>query len=350
MPPPEHVDRSFGQSGPSETPRSRLPEQPSITLPKGGGAIRGIGEKFTTNPATGTGAMTVPIAVSPSRAGMTPELSLKYDSGSGNGIFGFGWSLTLPSITRKTDRGLPTYRDRHDSDVFLLSGAEDLVPVLGPDGEHLHDTTTDPRYVLRRYRPRVDGLFARIERWTRRRDGAVHWRSISADNILTIYGQDTESTIADPDDHTRVFAWLICETRDDLGNVIRYRYAREDGVGVDLACACEQNRGPRDDARRSTNRYLKRIQYGNRRPLLDDDGHRPRFLADLPPERSESAQFMFDVVFDYGDHDPETPVPDGDGDLPEGPVLVLQVRIRSSYDPALQADPDLPPNSRRPGW
>ena len=38
---------------------------PAITLPKGGGAIRGIGEKFGANPVTGTGSMTVPIATSP---------------------------------------------------------------------------------------------------------------------------------------------------------------------------------------------------------------------------------------------------------------------------------------------
>ena len=28
---------------------------PTISLPKGGGAIRGIGEKFAANPVTGTG-------------------------------------------------------------------------------------------------------------------------------------------------------------------------------------------------------------------------------------------------------------------------------------------------------
>jgi len=40
---------------------------PSITLPKGGGAIHGRGEKFAANPVTGTGSMTVPIATSPGR-------------------------------------------------------------------------------------------------------------------------------------------------------------------------------------------------------------------------------------------------------------------------------------------
>src|SRR5712691_6292017 len=80
---------------------------PSISLPKGGGAIHGIGEKFAANPVTGTGSMVVPIALSPGRSGFGPQVTLSYDSGAGNGPFGFGWSLSLPSIVRKTDKGLP---------------------------------------------------------------------------------------------------------------------------------------------------------------------------------------------------------------------------------------------------
>src|SRR5438445_40546 len=101
---------------------------PNVSLPKGGGAVRGIGEKFDTNPVTGTGSVVVPIAVSPGRMGFGPKLLLSYDSGSGNGPFGFGWSLSLPSISRKTDKGAPLYRDVDESDVFVLSGSEDLVP------------------------------------------------------------------------------------------------------------------------------------------------------------------------------------------------------------------------------
>src|SRR5687767_2092003 len=99
---------------------------PSISLPKGGGAIRGIGEKFAANPVTGTGSMSVPIGASPGRSGFSPQLSLNYDSGAGNGPFGFGWALSLPQIARKTDKGLPQYQDALESDVYLLSGAEDL--------------------------------------------------------------------------------------------------------------------------------------------------------------------------------------------------------------------------------
>src|SRR5262245_31269268 len=198
-------------------------EAPSISLPKGGGAIRGIGEKFAANPVTGIGSMSVPIATSPGRSGFGPQLSLTYDSGAGNGPFGFGWGLSLPSITRKTDKGLPQYLDAVDSDVFVLSGAEDLVPVLVQntqgkwEREPLRPRTVNrATYRVDRYRPRIEGLFARIERWTNQKDPAeTFWRSISKDNITTWYGKTADSRIADPADQSRIFSWLICQSHDD---------------------------------------------------------------------------------------------------------------------------------------
>src|SRR5207248_7320083 len=187
----------------SDTKRNLLP---MIALPKGGGAIRGIGEKFAANPVTGTGSMTVPLATSPGRSGFGPQLSLSYDSGAGNGPFGFGWSLSLPAITCKTDKGLPRHfyggKDQPDSDVFLLSGAEDLVPILTedtPGNWKLKDVSSpDGKYVIRRYQPRIEGLFARIERLTNVDSGEIHWRSISRDNITTIYAKTNTSRIYDP--------------------------------------------------------------------------------------------------------------------------------------------------------
>src|SRR5215210_8232798 len=110
-----------------------LLEQRQIGNDKGAatrGALRGMGEKFAANPVTGTGSLSVPVYTSPGRSGFGPQLSLSYDSGAGNGPFGWGWGLSIPAVTRKTDKGLPTYRDAEESDVFILSDAEDLVPVL----------------------------------------------------------------------------------------------------------------------------------------------------------------------------------------------------------------------------
>lgn len=287
--------------------RVALPAPPAVSLPKGGGAIRGIGEKFAANPVTGTGSLSVPIATSPGRSGFGPQLSLSYSSGAGNGPFGFGWSLALPSITRQTDKGLPQYLDESESDVFILSGAEDLVPLLDSGGSRSSDPTTVPGYTIHRYRPRIEGPFTRIERWTRRSDGDVHWRSVSRDNVLTLYGKDAHSRIVASDDPSRIFTWLICETRDDKGNAIIYDYKPEDGAGVDLTSACEWNRGDLNDPRRTTNRYPKRIRYGNRVPLLDEiTKQRPRFLT---PDQIQKAGWMFEVVFDYGEHDADAPMP-----------------------------------------
>lgn len=64
---------------------------PSVTLPKSGGAIRNIDEKFQVNPNSETCALSIPISVSQGRtkAG-TPSLSLSYNSGGGNAAFGLG--------------------------------------------------------------------------------------------------------------------------------------------------------------------------------------------------------------------------------------------------------------------
>src|SRR5499426_366044 len=189
---------AFDQKGQDSTTSALT--APTISLPKGGGAIRGIGEKFAANPVTGTGSMTVPIAVTPGRSGFGPQLALSYDSGSGNGAFGLGWNLSLPAITRKTDKGLPKYQDAEESDVFILSGAEDLVPALIKDGDDwrpdISELSVDGvSYLVRLYRPRIEGLFARIERWANLETGATHWRSISKENITTFYGRTAESRI-----------------------------------------------------------------------------------------------------------------------------------------------------------
>ena len=81
---------------------------------------------FSWNSINGNAAMQVGLPLSPSSGGFTPNLSLGYNSGSGNTEFGLGWSLSLPSIQSKTDKMLPLYDDANESDVFLLAGAEDL--------------------------------------------------------------------------------------------------------------------------------------------------------------------------------------------------------------------------------
>jgi RHS repeat-associated protein len=265
---------------------------PSLSLPKGGGAIRGIGEKLGANPVTGTGSLSVPIAASPGRSGFGPQLALSYDSGAGNGPFGLGWRLSAPAITRKTDKGLPLYEDDRESDVFLISDAEDLVPVLVRCGDEwkrdeFEVTRGGATFRVQRYRPRVEGAFARIERWRDAATGETHWRTISRDNVFSLYGDSPASRIADPENPLRVFSWLLARTWDDRGNLAAYEYKAEDREGVPDALH-ERHRSV------AANRYCKRVLYGNAQPTDPNDPVLP-------------CGWHFQLVFDYGDHDAARP-------------------------------------------
>ncbi len=70
------------------------------------------------------------------------------------------------------------------------------MPLLVKDSDRWTREILPPRnvngvnYRIQRYRPRIEGLFARIERWTKLDDEAdISWRSISKDNITTCTGK-----------------------------------------------------------------------------------------------------------------------------------------------------------------
>ncbi len=274
-------------------------QAPTISLPKGGGAIRGIGEKFAANPVTGTGSMSVPIALSPGRAGFGPQLTLSYDSGAGNGLFGLGWNLGLPSIIRKTDKGLPQYRDDEESDVFVLAGAEDLVPKLDAAGHRLPPqqfSINNTPYKVFSYSPRIEGAFALIERWVDQTNSAnTFWRTISRDNITTWFGRIGDSRITDPENLAHTFQWLICQSHDDKGNVVEYLYDADKDADIETSALWEINRSA---SQRTATRYPSRIRYGNLKPYLPTLS-----ISNAWPSPSSVADqaWMFEAVFDYSD-------------------------------------------------
>ncbi len=79
---------------------------------------------------TGTAGFSIPLPITPGRNGFSPSLSLSYNSGEGIAPYGLGWSVGYPIIQRKIDKRLPRYRDGLEEDIFMFSGAEDLVPFL----------------------------------------------------------------------------------------------------------------------------------------------------------------------------------------------------------------------------
>lgn len=204
-----------------------------ISVPKGGGAISGIGETFQPDLHTGTGNLTIPLELPPGRNGLQPSLALSYSTGSPNGLFGLGWSLPVPAVRRKTDKGIPRYDPALDT--FVLSGAEDLVPVTPVTGS---DSV--------RYRPRGEAAFARITHVTGA--GGDYWEVWSTDGLRSLYGSlppppppspasppsgwADPAVVADPSQPGRIFAWLLTQTVDPLGNQISYTYEPDPAGGA----------------------------------------------------------------------------------------------------------------------
>ncbi|MBK7957187.1 MAG: VCBS repeat-containing protein [Bacteroidetes bacterium] len=153
-------------------------------------------------------------------------------------------------------------------------------------------STTD--YLIRKYRPRTEGSFIRIERWTKKSDGIIHWRVIKADNTQVVFGKNENARIADPNNDRLIFEWMIDYSFDDSGNFIQYHYKIEDLVGIDSQLVNERNRI--NENSKVANSYLKSIQYGNTTPYN--------------PSGSAPTDFMFETILDYGECENTVPFDD----------------------------------------
>ena len=272
---------------------------PEIALPKGGGALKAIDEKFQVNPANGAASLSIPLPISNGRNGFSPTLGLSYNSGSGNGPFGLGWSLNQARIQRKTDKGLPRYRGGADEDTFTLSGGEDLVPTMDEAHGWQPRESSHGHLTIKQYRPRIEGDFSRIERITAS-NGQAWWKVTTRQNVTTLYGFSAASRLADPEDQARVFQWLPEFRYDDKGNWMRFEYQAEDLENVPHE-VYERNRFNGNAP--FANLYLKRVAYGNRQAWYADDA----YLPNLP---ASEAPYFFELVFDYGEHDALAPAPE----------------------------------------
>lgn len=234
-----------------------------INLPQGGGALKGMGETFSPDLHTGTGNFSVPITLPTGRNGFQPQINLAYSTGNGNGPFGLGWLLSVPGIDRKTSKGIPRYREE---DVFLLSGAEDLIVVA-----------TESNYTA--YRPRTEGLFALIRHY--RDDQHNYWEVKSKDGMVSIYGTPgtlggDPATIYDPDEPSHIFSWKLTETRDPFGNRIIYEYIRDQHA---------------TETRSWNQIYLQRIRYVD----YTDERGQEQFLVEVKLEYETEREDAFSV-------------------------------------------------------
>jgi insecticidal toxin complex protein TccC len=212
---------------------------------------------------------------------VTPALTLTYHSGAGNGAFGLGMTLSVPSISRRTATGVPRYTE---SDEFVDASGEVLVRV----DDAATQTLNERSFQVTRFMPRVEGRFDRLEYWQAQDDATfAFWCVAAADGTQHVFGYTPAARVADPAAPERIARWWLEETVTPHGEHVYYVYQCENDSGIGANVPIEQSR------ERRAQRYLKRACYGNRQACRD---------LYLVSGTAVPTDWHFELVFDYGEH------------------------------------------------
>ncbi len=273
-------------------------------LPSGGGAITGFGGQFQADGFTGSGSVSFG--------------GLSYNTGAGNGPFGFGFgAASQGGFSRRLSRGAPIYND--DVDQFVMGGAV-LLPKLDDKGQPTilygkftditvenrvwkqAQTTTDINdpYKIRVYQPRMEGGFSKIQYWkwnTSDNHGnypTSFWRVLGADNSIHLFGVSELARVSNPDDHSKVFSWLSEESLDSQGHSQLTLYKQEDEENININTKVAQEKAHRQTAQK----YLSEIHSGHDTPIPEPLSF--QIVADYTPKWHHL------TVYDYGQYNIDT--------------------------------------------
>ena len=172
----------------------------------------------------GTAALSYPIEMPPARNGMSPDLSIRYDSDSGSGWLGEGWDLPVPSITVDTRWGVPRYDTSKETETYLLNGTM-LSMTNGQQLTVAHRDTTVQRTTDRQFYSRQGGDFSRIIRKGSSPTG-YYWVVTDRNGVKYTYGGNENSRLFDS---TRGIAeWRLSRIEETHGDHVEYEYEKRD--------------------------------------------------------------------------------------------------------------------------
>lgn len=168
----------------------------------------------TIDQSTGALVYEYPIEMPEGRNGMTPELSLRYNSRNitiPDSIVGLGWELSVPYIQREPLRGT---QNLYTKPFFSSTLSGNLIATT--------DASLSP---YTRYRPESDGgdylqyVF----------NGNNTWTVTDKDGRTYTFGGGAESRQDNPADPSKVYRWMVSKIADANGNQIRYSYTKDQG-------------------------------------------------------------------------------------------------------------------------
>ena len=176
-----------------------------------------ISGSFDIGPV-GNATYNIPVDLPPGTAGLKPDVSIVYNSFSGDGLMGKGFSLSaISSITRVNTTvfhsGYISDIEFDDTDKYMLDG-----------NRLMYDGTT------RQYRTEMNP-YSQIKIFSPNTSSA-HFEVRTKDGLIMEYGNTTDSRLCAQSPHTdQVAFWMLNKVRDRVGNYYTYTYDKDEANG-----------------------------------------------------------------------------------------------------------------------
>jgi hypothetical protein len=171
---------------------------------------------------TGSASYTIPIGIVPGTAGLEPKLSLQYDSRSGNGLLGVGWSLAgLPAITRCgrtiAQDGQAGGVSYDANDRFCLDGQR-LIAISGTYGADGIEYRTERE------------SFSRVVSYGTAGSGPSYFKVWTKAGLVMEFGNTADSKI-EAQGKASVRVWALNKTSDTKSNYFTVSYTKDNANG-----------------------------------------------------------------------------------------------------------------------
>jgi len=184
----------------------------------------------------------------PARNGMSPQLTITYNSDGGSSWLGEGWDLNIPSVSVDTRWGVPIYHPDLESETYSFSGTQLARTYISPDftdqvDEEMFLPDRGTMYLRNKplqnypndqyqFYPRVETDFPLITRMGT--DIAKYkWKVENKNGIKYYYGYDyaNDEPAVLSDGGNKIAEWKLQSMVDIHGDSIAYSYdkAIEDG-------------------------------------------------------------------------------------------------------------------------
>jgi hypothetical protein len=188
----------------------------------GNGVVGAIGGVVDVG-GLGAATYTIPLELPEGIGGVQPSLSVTYNSQSGNGLLGWGWTLGGLSAISRIGKNL--FLDG------MMKGVNFNGDCFALDGQRLIENGGTYWSSGIEYRTEIDGM-SRIVSYTE--DSIVHgpakFKVWTSNGFIMEYGHTPDSKIAykSKDDTTKyeVALWLLSKVQDRDGNYMKYEYGK----------------------------------------------------------------------------------------------------------------------------